>query len=169
MTAENAALQELLDKNACQEVLIRYARALDWVDEEALKTVFFPDAEIDYGFFTGRGDEFIPVVIELERGFLRRWHNNGPALITLSGDVAEAESYGLAAAVSRQDGQTVTNVFGGRYLDRLERRDGQWGIAKRQYLLDWQRSFEMDAANEAVPGLPWLDGAAPDHPLYRRL
>ncbi len=169
MSGDNAALQELLDKQACQEVLTRYARALDWVDEEALKTVFFPDAEIDYGFFTGRGDEFIPVVIELERGFLRRWHHNGPALIKLSGDVAEAESYGLAAAVSEQDGQTVTSVFGGRYFDRLERRDGQWSIAKRRYLLDWHRSFEMDTATEAVPGLNWLDGASPDHPMYRRL
>ena len=99
MSVDNAALQELLDKQACQEVLTRYARALDWVDEETLQTVFFPDAEIDYGFFAGRGDEFIPVVIELERGFLRRWHNNGPALIKLSGDMAEAESYGLAGGV----------------------------------------------------------------------
>ena len=169
MSTDNTALQELLDKHACQELLTRYSRALDWVDEEALKTVFFPDAEIDYGFFKGRGEDFIPVVIELERGFLRRWHNNGTPLIQLNGDIAEAESYGLAAAVSQQDGQTVTTMFGGRYLDRLERRGGQWGIAKRLYLLDWHRSFEMDAALEAVPGLNWLDGASPDHPLYRRL
>lgn len=42
MSADDAALQELLHKQACQEVLTRYARALDWVDEEALKTVFLP-------------------------------------------------------------------------------------------------------------------------------
>jgi hypothetical protein len=63
----------------------------------------------------------------------------------------------------------LTSIFGGRYFDRLERRDGTWGIAKRMYLLDWHRSFEMDAATEAVPGLNWLDGASPEHPLYRRL
>ena len=72
MSVANSEIRELLDKQACQEVLTRYARALDWVDEEALKTFFFADAEIDYGFFKGSGEEFIPVVIELERGFLRR-------------------------------------------------------------------------------------------------
>lgn len=169
MSVANSEIRELLDKQACQEVLTRYARALDWVDEEALKTVFFADAEIDYGFFKGSGEEFIPVVIELERGFLRRWHNNGTPIITITGDVAEAESYGAAAAVSKRDGQTVTTTFGGRYLDRLERRNGQWGIAKRLYVLDWHHAFEMDASNEAVPGLNWLDGANPAHPLYRRL
>ena len=169
MSADNAALQELLDKQACQEVLTRYARALDWVDEEALETVFFPDAEIDYGFFKGSGADFIPVVIELEQGFLRRWHNNGPALIQINGDTAEAESYGMASTVSEKDGQTMTNIFGGRYIERLGRRDDRWGIANRLYLFDWQRSFEMEAGTGAVPGLPWLDGASPNHPLYRRL
>ena len=169
MSADDAALQELLHKQACQEVLTRYARALDWVDEEALKTVFFADAEIDYGFFKGRGDMFIPEVIELERRFLRRWHNNGTAIIKITGEVAKAESYGTAAAVSRRDGQTVTDMFGGRYFDRFERRSRQWAISKRVYVLDWHQSFEMDASNEAVPGLNWLDGANPSHPLYRRL
>lgn len=75
----------------------------------------------------------------------------------------------MAAAVSEHAGRTVTSIFGGRYFDRLERRDGAWRIAKRMYLLDWHRSFEMDSATEAVPGLHWLDGASPDHPLYRRL
>ena len=45
------ALQELLDKKACEEVLLRYGRTLDWRDEDGQSTCFWPDAEIDYGFF----------------------------------------------------------------------------------------------------------------------
>jgi len=38
-----------------QDVLTRYSRALDWLDADMLSTVFFDDAEIDYGFFKGSG------------------------------------------------------------------------------------------------------------------
>jgi len=44
------------------------------------------------------------------------------------------------------DGKTV-GAGGGRYLDRLERRDGQWKVALRRLLMDW--TFE-------VPFTSWL-------------
>ena len=31
-------------------------------------------------------------------------------------------------------------VVGGRYLDRLERRGGEWRIAWRTYVMDWNRN-----------------------------
>ena len=31
----------------------------------------------------------------------------------------------------------ASSVVGGRYLDRFERRDGQWKIAHRLYVMDW--------------------------------
>lgn len=170
MTSENSELRILLDKQACEETLTRYCRALDWLDEEALKTVFTPDADIDYGFFKGRGDAFIPAVMEIERSFLRRWHFVANALIQVTGNSAEAECYGLAAGVSAREGKTVTDVFGGRYLDRLVRRESGWMISRRVYVLDWQRSFEADAgAESAMPGLVWSNGFNPAHSLYRKL
>jgi hypothetical protein len=169
MSAETVELRTLLDKQACGEVLTRYCRALDWLDADALKAVFTPDADIDYGFFRGRGDEFIPVVMDIERGFIRRWHLTANAIIHVEGDTAEGESYGLAAGTAVRDGRMVTDVFGGRYLDGFVRRAGQWQIARRVYVLDWQRSFEADAAAEALPGLMWSNEFSPAHPLYRKL
>jgi hypothetical protein len=169
MSVETIELRIRLDKQACSETLTRYCRALDWLDEDALKAVFTPDAEIDYRFFRGRGDEFIPVVMDIERRFLCRWHLIANAIIQVTGDTAEGESYGLAAAVAEREGRMVTNVFGGRYLDRFVRRGGQWQITKRVYVLDWQRSFETDSATEAMPGLVWSSGFSPAHPLYRKL
>lgn len=169
MTVETLELREMLDKQACNETLTRYCRALDWLDADALKTVFTPDADIDYGFFKGRGDEFIPVVMDIEHRFLRRWHLIANTIIQVNGETAEGESYGLAAAVSEQEGRTVTDVFGGRYLDRFVRRTGQWQITKRVYVLDWQRSFETDGTAEVLPGLVWSNGFNPAHPLYHKL
>ena len=169
MPSDNHEVRELLDKQACAEVLTRYCRALDWLDGEALKNVFAPDAHIDYGFFRGRGDAFIPVVMEVEHSFERRWHFVANAIIQVHGDSADAESYGLAAAVSTKEGKTTTHVFGGRYLDRLERRDGQWLITWRQYVLDWQQTIEADTPADAIPGLLTSTGFNPAHALYRRL
>ena len=48
-------LQELLDRKACEDVLMRYGRTLDWLDEAGQESCFWPDADIDYGFFQGSG------------------------------------------------------------------------------------------------------------------
>jgi hypothetical protein len=169
MSVETTELRTLLDKQACSETLTRYCRALDWLDAETLKTVFTADADIDYGFFKGRGNEFIPVVMDIERRFLRRWHLIANAIIQVTGDTAEGESYGLAAAVAEREGRMITDVFGGRYLDRFVRHGGQWQTTKRVYVLDWQRSFKTDSAAEAMPGLVWSNGFTPAHPLCRKL
>ena len=162
MSVETTELRILLDKQACSETLARYCRALDWLDAEALKTVFTADADLDYGFFQGRRDAFIPVVMDIERRFLRRWHLIANAIIQVTGDTAEGESYGLAAAVAEREGRMVTDVFGGRYLDRFVGRAGQWQITKRVYVLDWQRSFETDSSQ-----IPLAGDLRPDWPPER--
>ncbi|MGE0826220.1 MAG: nuclear transport factor 2 family protein [Candidatus Binatia bacterium] len=169
MSVENNELRILLDKHACQEVLTRYCRAMDWLDVEALREVFAADAEVDYGFFRSRGNECIAILMDVEKSFLRRWHLIANAIVQVSGDTAEGESYGLAAGVSSRDGHEVTDVFGGRYLDCFARRAGKWQITKRLYVLDWQRSFTDDGAAEPLPGITWSSGFNPDHPLYRKL
>jgi hypothetical protein len=171
MANEPDLLRELLDKQACIELVQRYSRALDWLDEDALKTVFWADAEIDFGFFKGRGDQFIVKVMNIERSLARRWHMTTAPLVRVSGDVAEGESYGLAAGVMLREGRAIHDIFAGRYLDRFTRRDGLWRIARRTYVADWQRSFEADATaeNTLVTGLNWSDTFNPNHRLYRKL
>lgn len=168
---EQSALRELLDKQACIELVARYSRALDWLDDDALKTVFWPDAEIDFGFFKGRGDQFSVAVMKVEHSLARRWHMTTNPIVKVSGDVAEGESYGLAAGVAIRAGRAVHDIFAGRYLDQFTRRSGEWRIARRVYVADWQRSFEADAAaeNGLVTGLNWSNGFTPNHPLFRKL
>jgi hypothetical protein len=118
MSEKKDELRDLLDKHACIELVQRYSRALDWLDEAALKTVFWSDAQIDFGFFKGRGEDFIKRVMEVERSLTRRWHMTCDPLVRVSGDVAEGESYGLAAGIMVRDGRAVHDIFGGRYLDQ---------------------------------------------------
>ena len=53
------ALQQLLDKQAITEVIARYSRTLDWLDDEGQATCYWPDAQIDYGFFSGTATDFL--------------------------------------------------------------------------------------------------------------
>lgn len=66
------AIQDLIDKQAIGEVIARYSRTLDWLDDEGQASCYWPDAAIDYGFFTGTAAEFVPVVMAVERQSQRR-------------------------------------------------------------------------------------------------
>jgi hypothetical protein len=165
-------LQELLDKKACEEVLMRYGRTLDWLDEEGHATCFWPDAEVDYGFFTGSGEGWVSSVMPVEMSATRRWHLSGGILIEIEGNTARSECYGFTvSAVKAEDGQTTDNLFGGRYLDELEKRDGEWRLSKRRYVLDFSYQLPHGIEDIAASGLnlPILQIQQPGHPDYRRL
>ncbi len=53
----------------------------------------------------------------------------------IDGDVAHAESY-VIGTMRVRDHRTLA-LIGGRYLDRLERRDGVWKIALRRCTIEW--------------------------------
>jgi len=73
------------------------------------------------------------------------------------------------SAVHRRPGRPVSvGQFGGRYLDRLERRDGAWRISERVVVHDG--SLREVVAPEGS-GLETFacGGQAPDDPSYRVL
>jgi len=165
-------LQELLDKKAIEEVLVRYCRTQDWLDEEGQATVFWDDADIDYGFFKGSGADFVKAVMEVERGSLRRWHLGTNIQIRLTGpDTALAESYGIAVGTGETDGVLQDNMYGGRYLDEFEKRNGAWRISKRTYILDWSTSFPNALKAVVEGGFPLniLDIREAGHEKYRKM
>jgi SnoaL-like domain len=165
-------LQELLDQKACEDVLTRYGRTLDWLDQTGQEDCFWPDAEVDYGFFQGTGKEWVPVVMAVESSSVRRWHLSTGVTVQVQGDRARSECYGLSAGtIENEQGELVDTLFGGRYLDELEKRDGQWRISKRTYIADWVHSFPNGLEALAASGfqLNVLDIMKPDHASYRRL
>jgi hypothetical protein len=61
-------------------------------------------------------------------------------LIDLDGDEAHAETYVMLVG---QEKDGFGHFFGGgRYLDRLERRDGRWGIVDRVLIIEWGDNYE---------------------------
>ncbi len=172
MTLE-AELRRLLDQRAIEALIARYARTLDWLDDAGQASCYWPDAAIDYGFFTGTAADFVPVVMAIERASARRWHLLAGLALRFTGpDTAEGECYGLAAGVRADaDGRMAGNLYGGRYLDSYARRDGEWRIASRRYILDWSLPLpdQPDGSPRPEFPLPILAILESGHPLYRPL
>ncbi len=51
--------------------------------------------------------------------------------------------------MQRREDETGDDVLGGRYIDRFERRDGEWRIARRVLLLDWTGELPITRARSA--------------------
>ena len=165
-------LQELLDKRACEEVLLRYGRTLDWLDADGQQGCFWPDAEIDYGFFAGSGADWVPLVMSVEQSSQRRWHLCSGIVVDIDGDCANSECYGMTVGTSEDEsGELVDTMFGGRYLDELARRGDEWRISKRNYVLDWIHKFPngLEAASGGDFKLNILQILEPGHAGYRPL
>jgi len=129
------AIQELLDKKACEEVLMRYSRTLDWLDYPGRSTCFWPDADIDYGFLKSDAAGWLDKLKDIESGAARRWHMTANSLIKIDGANAFAESYTLAVGTGEENGQLINTLFGGRFLDDFEKRGGRVANQEARLLL----------------------------------
>jgi hypothetical protein len=123
-----------------------YARGVDRAEENLIRSVFHPDATVDFGpgIFQGTVGDFIAWVLDVRNGMKAAHHMVANIRADLRGDVAFVESYFLTW--HRLDKPTGKEdfVLGGRYLDRLERRpggaSGVWKIAHRKQVKDWTRT-----------------------------
>ena len=133
-------IDDLLARQEIADVILRYARGVDRLDFDLVRSCYHPDAYDDHGSFTGGVEEFIAMC---ER-FLPKWtatqHFMGNMLIEVDGDLARAETYAVAYhRRESDDGTGKDDVFGIRYVDRFERRDGDWRIGHRVVATEWRR------------------------------
>ena len=167
-----AALRDLLDKEAIREVIgIRYARGLDWYDIDMLKSCFHEDAMLDYGYFKGNAHEWATMrVVKGNPDELHRFHYCFPPLIEITGDRAQCESNSYAGYRKKDGDGQVCKMFGARYIDTVERRNGLWKISFRAVLVDFLQDIPSPAGFGGLQkGMGMLEHLRPDHPLYHRL
>jgi ketosteroid isomerase-like protein len=130
-------LERLIDRQEIVDCIHRYTRALDRHDDELLVSVFHEDAVDNHGGWVGGRSEFVEWANHQCHSHLGgHMHHVTSHNCEIEGDVAHAESYVLFVHRYR-DGKTV-HVAGGRYVDRLEKRDGEWRIALRRLVLDYR-------------------------------
>lgn len=143
MSEHSPEVQRLLDRQEILECINRYGRALDRHDNELLKSVFHEDAVDHHGDFMGTISEFIEFAADLHvsEPWSAHTHFLDCRYIEIEGDEAHAETYVLFVH-RREDGSAI-EFGGGRYIDRFERRSGEWRIAVRQLLIEWTSRAEQ--------------------------
>jgi len=166
---ETLAVQKLLARQAIADALTRYARGIDRCDLDALKSAFWSDGVTNYGDADSNAWDWCAAVIAALKTMERTQHFLGNMLIEIDGDTATAETYCRAYhEVSTPEGMREMMV-GGRYLDRLACRGGDWRIAHRQYVMDWNQNGPSTAkwTEGLYAGLKVVGRRFPDDPLYR--
>ena len=161
--AEPAALgiEDLVAREEIGDVIKRLARGTDRLDEEMMASCDHPDGVDDHNVFRGSGREFARWVVETLAWFEATMHFVGAPLVRRDGDVAQVDTQCVAHHLSRPDeaGRRSDMVLGLRYVDRFERRDGRWRIARRVCAFDWSYSVPSQAGEgfRFEPG--WTLGA----------
>src|SRR3954464_2640235 len=110
------------DRAAIQNLLMRYAVAVDTCDFDGVAACFTPDATAFYsGIQLKAGVEHIVAHVRGVAQFDERQHVFGASLVEVDGDSATAVSYATAYLVRAEGSGHVAMTRGLRYDDRLVR------------------------------------------------
>ncbi|MCK9928897.1 nuclear transport factor 2 family protein [Frankia sp. Mgl5] len=129
-------LRYVTDRLAILDCVMKQSRGHDRHDIELMASVYHNDGVDEHGPVVKLGPDYGEYANQAHSSvFVDHLHNITTHTCEIDGDEAHCESYVIGAMRSR-DGKTV-HIFGGRYLDRVERRDGVWRIALRRCTLEW--------------------------------
>lgn len=137
---------DLIARAEITDVIQRLARGTDRLDRELMASCYHPDGFDDHNSFRGSGDEFADWVCAVLPHFAATTHFIALPHIQIDGDRAQVDTYCVAHHVSAvgADGSASDMVMGLRYIDRFERRSGEWRIAKRVCAFDWNYTVPFD-------------------------
>ena len=153
-----------LDELAIRRVLARYCRGIDRMDQDLVRSCYHPDATESHGSFEGTLDEYLAWVWKLLGRYDATFHFLGNVLVDpVDDDRARCETYGIAHHRTAGGGAVGNLVTGFRYVDRFERRDGEWRIAHRTAVTEWT---SVDAHPWPLPRTMPRGRRGPDDVVY---
>lgn len=126
-------LQSMIDRDEIEQCLLRYCRGIDRHDRELMLSSYHPDAIDDHGVVVLGADPFCTWAIEGESVYQVVHHMITNMSIEIEADVAHGETYWTWCAMKPDES---TYLAFGRYIDRFERRNGEWKIAQRKCLTE---------------------------------
>lgn len=165
---EQAAIQQLLDKQAIHEATLRYCRGVDRADPDLISSAYHPDAIDDHGDHRFTGETVGRGVADLVRSARVSMNQITNQLITLHGDAtARGETYFTVWRTMEIEGEERLLLALGRYVDRFERRAGEWKIAHRLVIVELTRV--LPAGGPMSPSRPGRGSRDRSDPSYAAL
>jgi hypothetical protein len=129
------------DKLACADVIVSWGLYRDQQRWDELLSTFHPDGEIAVSWFRGPFAAFV----EQCMGSGPSKHLIMAPLVKVNGTRATAETSAVILVRQAIGGEDVDMTSRARFLDRLERRDGEWKILERAAV------YEQDRLDPVVP------------------
>lgn len=143
---------------------LRYTRGLDRHDLDLERAVFWPDAAISYSTLVNLADIDTWANVAHANGAGHQHHVTGLTL-DVDGDAIHEEGYILYSSDARRDkaldtpgkatpGRIVPGAYAtlgtGRYVNRYERRNGDWRMIVHEYVHDI--SMRLEAVDLCATG-----------------
>ena len=138
-------VQYLKDRSEILDCVNNQSRGHDRHDLSLMRAVYHADGFDEHGPVVKSGEDYGAYANEAHTGsFEDHLHHltTHTCEIDPDGTSAHAESYVIGTM--RPKGAPIIAVMGGRYLDRLEKRDGTWRIAVRRCTIEF--AFTGDAS-----------------------
>jgi hypothetical protein len=143
------AMRDLLDRQAIHQVMLRYARGLDRLDNELARSCYWDEAIEDHGQFVGTPDDFLKYADGTTLMFEAVQHGLLNHFCDLQGEEAFCETYYQFTGVTA--GEAPNFVSTGRYVDHFRKRNGEWRIANRVTLVESQMDVPKAAMLAKMP------------------
>ncbi|QGP80553.1 nuclear transport factor 2 family protein [Sphingobium sp. CAP-1] len=137
-------LRQWLDRMALHDLVMRYCRGCDRRDFALVRSLYHDDAIDDHGgMFRGGPDAFVEWLPQVTSHWELTRHSIGNSLFVIDGDHAEGEHYVEAWHRTPEPDPRLFIVLG-RYLDRYERRAGEWKFIYRSLVFDHGSIMPVD-------------------------
>mgnify|MGYP003576867850 FL=1 len=184
MAAAAYSPHRIADRMQIQDCMYRWCRAVDRLDYEGMRASFHPDAVDRHGAFDGDIDGLVEWIRGRHAAIPFSMHAVSNMLIEFAGpDRALVETYVRTTqrypAEARRALDQLAGGRGGsgdgamdlltcsRYVDRFERRDGEWKIALRTLVADWKQFVEVPQGQPKPPASQEVGRRNDDDFIYR--
>ncbi len=148
------------DRFMIQDLVYRWCRAVDRLDAQGMLDVFWPGAIDSHGPYIGPVEGLVEWIGQRHKPIGVSSHFIGNLLIEfVHEDLALVESYvrtiqqypahakqqlaQLTGGAAGADDMAMDMFTSSRYIDHVERRDGEWRIARRDLAQDWKQLMEV--------------------------
>jgi len=152
---DESAIRRLLDRQEIWDALLSYTRGMDRLDRNLVINAYHADAIDDHGVVIGSREDIADAGMAMHAAENRKTHHClTNHYCELDGDTAHTETYFVYFGAQEEG---PTDVLGGRYLDDLERRNGEWRISNRLCFIEWSSSLPQGAATGTSASLGALE------------
>ena len=159
LAALEAKMQDLLDRQAIFDCIKRNSRGNDRFDVDLVTSSYHDDGLHELGEKRISGRDYGEHANHAHAAlFDVTMHNVAMHSCEIDGLVAHAESYNTGLFMDR--GSETGRILAGRYIDRLEKRDGEWRIVLRRATVEVAIEGKASLPNgNPLPGSRYLKGS----------